>query len=181
MSQLSLNWPSDLQSPQQQTEAIQKAFSDIQQAFNSSATSPSVLVHVPSFTNTTQSSPAGSYATLPGFNWTINSQGGLVCIDANISAAYTDAYGCSIQLVIDGKAVLNNTALSGSNSGTGNARGGTASLTWKAVLGSGQHTIQIQAAGSSTIINGTGRGNGNSSASIIEFPANVQVLNAVSN
>ena len=181
MSQLTLNWPSDLQSSQQQTEAIQKAFSDIQKAFNESASSPAVLVHVPSFTNTTQTSPSGSYETLPGFNWTIKSQGGLVCIDVNISAAYTDEDGCQIQLVIDGKSVLNNSAVGGSNSGTSNARCGTASLTWKAILGAGQHTVKVQAAGSGTTINGTARGTGNSTASIIEFPANIQNLNVTYN
>ena len=181
MSQLTLNWPSALQSPEQQTEAIQKAFSDIQKAFNASASSPSVLVHVPSFINTTQTNPGGSFATLPGFNWTINSQGGLVCIEVNISAAYLDSNGCVVQLVIDGKTLLKNVALDGQNSGSTNARAGTASLSWKSVLGPGQHTIQIQASGSSCTINGTARGAGNSSASIIEFPANVQVLNAVAN
>ena len=178
--QVALAWPNSLQSPDEQIAAMQQAFQKLQQANNSNATSAAVVIHVPSFSNSAQSAASGSYANIPGFNWTIKSQGGLVCIDASISGSYIDGLGFVVALVIDGKAVLINAAMSGSNSGTSNARSGTATLNWKAVLGAGQHTISIQVLGNGTV-NGTARTDGNSSASIIEFPGNVQALNVSSN
>ncbi len=170
---LSLNWPSGLQTPDQQIDAMQKAFSDIQDNFNQFSTQPQVLVHLASAQNTTQYVVTGSYVTIPGFSKTINSQGGLVVVDATICGVFTDGYGASLQLLIDGRQMVVSTALQGSNSGTSNARAGQATFSWKAILGSGQHTIAIQATGINCTINGTARGAGTSAWSIIEFPANV--------
>lgn len=171
--QIALNWPSSLQTPEEQLAAIQQAFQKIQQASNANATAPMVVVHVPSFLSTTQTSATGAFKDIPGFAWRINSQGGLVIIEANISGSYQDGNGATIQLVIDGTPKLLNSALVGMSSGSSNVRAGTASMVWKAVLGVGQHSISFQVTGINTTINGTSRGSGNSSASILEFPQNV--------
>lgn len=180
MNQLVLNWPSALQDPDQQIHAIQKAFSDIQDNINSNATQPLVSVFLPSLTMTASANTTGaSYSAIPGWSWTINSKGGLVDIDMILAGTMSNSEPGQFALLIDGKIVLEATTIS-INSGSGTAAAFQLSLRWRAVLGAGQHTILVQYAtpsGGSLTVNDRSRGAVSSSASIIEYPNNVQNLN----
>lgn len=173
MNQLVLNWPSSLQTAEEQQQAIQKAFSDIQKTTNANATSPLVVVYLPTTTKTVvQSTNSASYIALPGWSWTINSSGGLVAIDA-VVAGIAPANAGSVAMLIDGKIVLEQTSP---------AAQGPFSFPfhWGAVLGSGKHTISFKykAAGAGNIsINNTGFGPLSSTIGILEFPSNVQDAN----
>jgi hypothetical protein len=174
MNQLALNWPSSLQSQDEQIEAIQKAFSDIQKGVNANATQPLVLLHLPTATmNNSQSQGGGSYATIPGWSWTINSQGGLVMIDA-IVGGYINTNGTgSVALLIDGKVVLEQRT-------TDAVAPFAMAFHWGAVLGVGQHTISFASAlkspggGLLIVVNGTTGGSVSSTVGIVEFPSNIQ-------
>jgi hypothetical protein len=181
MSQLALNWPSSLQTPEQQTEAIQKAFSDIQKAFNATSTSASVIAHLPTAVDSANHSTASATPIqIPGWNWTINSSGGLVIIDANFCLAFTvnNNTVARVNLVIDGKTVVSKT-----NWCSTVATESSPQIHYAAILGAGKHTISFTfnapSGGGTAQINLTS--GDTSEATIIEFPSNVQNLNVASN
>lgn len=182
--QVSLSWPSNLMDEEAYTNALQKALSDLQGAVNSNATQASVLLLVPSSTNSTQqSTTSASYSTIPGWSWTINSQGGLVDIDAILAGTMQDQSPGQFALTIDGKIVLEATTHSLASGSTSNAAF-QISLRWRVILGTGKHIISVQFlrqnAGTLTV-NGNSRGNTSSSMSIIELGGNVQNLNVQAN
>ena len=178
--QVALSWPSNLMDQEAYTNALQKALSDLQGAVNSNATQAGTLLHVPSATiSTQQSTTSTSYAVIPGWSWTINSQGGLVDIDSVIAGTMRDDSPGKFALTIDGKIVLEATTHSLSGGSTSNAAF-QISLKWRAILGSGQHTISVQflrTNGGTLTVNGQSRGNTSSSISIMELLGNVQNLN----
>ena len=177
MNQLSLNWPSSLLDPDAYTNALQQAFQQIQSTVNNNATQPQVLAFVQSFTDSNNYSTAsGSFVQIPNWKWTFTSQGGLVCISASIQAFYNNSNNGTVALFIDGKNVLQGTAHT--------APGGTVSnlaflgFDWKSILGTGQHTVEFMfMSGAGTFQINPVSFPSSSSASIIEFPANVQAVN----
>lgn len=182
MNQLSLNWPTSLQSQDDQLAAIQLAFQTIQNTVNSNATQPQLLIFLPSQELTTeQSTTSTSFVAAPGFSWTINSQGGLVVIDAIIAGTMPAADAGTIQLMIDGNAVLAQST-PGLSGGSATAQNFSLPFHWADVLGAGQHIISLQfKVNSGTLkINDTSISPLASTASIVEFPTNVSNLDVTS-
>lgn len=180
---VSLNWPSGLQSPEQQLQVIQRAFADVQKAFNSFSTQPQVLIHLPSSTLTAVQSTAGAaYSVIPGYSWTVNSKGGLVDISGIFGGVCQDSDSGTIGLLIDGKTVLEESTHA-LNGGSANNAIFNLKLGWRAVLGKGQHTIAFQfktTSGVTMSVNSTNRGPVSSSVSILEFPSNISNVNVSS-
>ena len=176
MNQLSLSWPSSLQTPDQQNDAIQQALNQIQQTVNANATPPLTVLHLASFSDSTSYTPGASFGVVNNYSWNVSSSGGVFLIDAIINGEYYFGAGGTVALFIDGKAVQYCRAMGGSNSGASQWTEGTAVLSWRAVLSTGVHNIQIQALGTNFVINGTSRGsNVGCTVSIIEFPQGVLV------
>lgn len=177
---LSINWPSGLQTSDQQTQVIQRALADIQREFNRYSTQAAVLVHLPSQTlTTTQATTGSAYSTIPGYSWTINSMGGLVDIAAIFGGVCQDSDAGTIGLLLDNRIVLEESTHA-LNGGSGNNAIFNLKLAWRAVLGKGQHSVAFQfktVSGVTIAVNSTNRGPTSSSVSIVEFPANVSNVN----
>lgn len=181
MSQSPL-WPNQLQDSDVQIQVTQQALQRLQQGQNQLSGQPAVLLHLPSSTLTSiLAITSAGFVNIPGFSWTINSQGGLVCIDAIINGAQNSLADAAVfQLVIDNKNVLNGTWTNVA-SGSG-ASSGHIAFSWKNILGVGKHTITFQAASVSGLtVNSSSRGPTSSAVSIIEFPSNISNINVQAN
>lgn len=176
---LAVNTPSGIQTPDQQLQVIQQALAKLQQGVNQGLTAPAVLLHLPSTTDSTvRSTTSASFVALPGYSWTINSQGGLVCIEAILNGAQSSFGQIALfNLLIDGKVVLSSNWTS--ENGSASPSSGHVAFSWKAILGKGQHVIafQYRVTGGTLSVNGTALGAVTSSVNIIEFPANISNLN----
>ncbi len=179
---LSLTQPTTFQTPEEQLAATQKALQDIQGAHNNLATSPAVIVHLPSTTDGTIHATTSTTAVeIPGYSWTFNCRGGLVCVEASLNGSISNSAQIStINLLVDGKIVLTSHA-PGLVTGPAAAIAWSITQHWKQVLGKGQHTISFTYVTNAGIfrvngVAGTDQGFCSSAVSIIEFPTNVQNL-----
>ena len=180
---LTLNIPSDLQSTEQQLKSVQKCLFDLQKGFNTSTTSPSVIAHLPTFIDsTTRYMSATTPEKIPGWSWTINSRGGLVCISALFSVSAVDgspSSSANFEMYIDNvKTLAKGIGVTVSNSNCNIP----VIFDYKQILGKGKHKIDFYWSVLTVVtriyINLSGI---TSEASIIEFPTNIQNLNVASN
>lgn len=173
MNTMSLIQPNSLQTPEQQTEALQYALQTVENTVNANATSALVSVYVASFADSNEYSNSGAAAQIPSYAWTFNAQGGLVVIEGNITGTISDgAFPCQVFLYIDGQSVLM-VQTQGTLGGSTGTCYFSCPLLWKTILTPGKHTVSVWYAGNSSHaihVNAVGQ----STLSIIEFPNNVQ-------
>ena len=133
---ISLTPPNGLQTPEEQTQALQKALQTIEKSFNQFSTSAARLL-VPTVENSTEVLVSSTTsAPIPSYNFPFTSAGGVVCIDASISA-YAVGAPLFVEMYLDGRLISRKVMGSGS--------AGTICFSQKTVVGTGSHILSFNA------------------------------------